>query len=427
MPKLTKTSVEKEQRGTVQRFVWDTDLKGFGVKIFPSGAKSFVFQYRTPEGQSRRLTIGKLSDSLTVEQARKIATTIMLEVKRGADPQARKKARKEALTVNQVIDAYLLSDAFLSKADSTKATDMGRITRHIRPLLGHVIADTLTTDAVRKLVKDVTDGATAAKLKTRARGVARVEGGAGTAKKAFMLLRAICHWANGEGVPAGKNVAWAAIKMVQDGQRETIIESADVYARLFTTLQKMQDEKRIRDAVADAIRLLALTGARRSEIAGLCWAYVDLKNGQLVLPPQAHKTGHRSGKNKIIALPAIAQEIIARQPQGGPDDFVFRPAKGRGALSLSKPWRDVRKEAGLPADLGLHGLRHSVASHLAMNGATTAELMEQMGHRQATTVARYVHFAERARSTLAERAASVAVAGMTGMAGEVIQIRKVKK
>jgi hypothetical protein len=70
MPKLTKTVVDREQQEAAQRLVWDTDLKGLGLKIFPSGVKTFVFQYRTQEGRTKRLTIGKLSDALTAEQAR---------------------------------------------------------------------------------------------------------------------------------------------------------------------------------------------------------------------------------------------------------------------------------------------------------------------------------------------------------------------
>jgi site-specific recombinase XerD len=72
----------------------------------------------------------------------------------------------------------------------------------------------------------------------------------------------------------------------------------------------------------------------------------------------------------------------------------------------------VRIEANLPPTLGLHGLRHSVASHLTMGGAQAAQIMTAMGHRQLSTVLRYIHFAENARQTLAERAAAVALAGM---------------
>jgi integrase len=140
---------------------------------------------------------------------------------------------------------------------------------------------------------------------------------------------------------------------------------------------------------------------------------VDLKRGRIVLPPSAHKTGRKTGKPRVIALPATAQALIARQPSGASDDFVFAPAKGDGALALSRVWRVVREEADLPDGIGLHGLRHSVASHLAMAGASSAELMSAMGHRQLSTTQRYLHFAENAQSLLAERAAKIAVAGMT--------------
>ena len=177
-------------------------------------------------------------------------------------------------------------------------------------------------------------------------------------------------------------------------------------------LDKMEAERRIRSPVADAIRLIALTGCRRSEAAGLCWKHVDLKQGRIVLPPQSHKTGRKTGKPREIILPAEAQKIIVRQGEGGPDDFVFAPARGDGAVALSKAWRKVRKEAELPPTLGLHGLRHSIASHLAMSGAQAAEIMTAMGHRQMSTVQRYIHFANTAREALAERAASVALSGM---------------
>ena len=164
--------------------------------------------------------------------------------------------------------------------------------------------------------------------------------------------------------------------------------------------------------MADAIRLIALTGCRRGEAAGLRWSHVDLQHGRLVLPPTAHKTGRKTGKPRTIILPSTAQAIIAQQPEGQPQDFVFAPARGNNALALSKAWRKVRAEANLPADIGLHGLRHSLASHMAMAGAQAPEIMQVVGHRQLSTVQRYIHFAETAQATLAERAASIPLAGM---------------
>lgn len=414
MPKLTKKLVEDQQPGGVARFVWDADVKGFGLKVFPSGVKTFVFQYRTQEGRTRRLTIGKLSDTLTADAARKIAKAKLGEVLNGADPQGEKRARREALTLDAVFDDYLRSDAFKGKADTTQATDRGRINRHLRPLLGSMYADKLTTADVRRMVKDITAGKTAGKAKTKARGLARIAGGPGTAKKAFTLLRAICKWTDGDSTLSTSTVEWSKIKTAPDGRREAIVESAADYGRLFRTLDKMQNEKRIRDAVADAIRVIALTGARRGEIAGLRWSYIDLKNGRITLPAKAHKSGHKSGKSKVLMFPAQAQAIIARQPSGESDEFVFAPASGIGPICLSGIWRKVRAEAGLPNDIGLHSLRHSVGSHLAMGGASLVEIQAQLGHSDAASSQRYIHFAEQARSTLAERAAAVAVAGLEG-------------
>ena len=429
--KLTKTVVESTKPSDIPKqrvVVWDSSLAGFGLVVFPSGVKSFVFQYRNAEGKSRRLTIGNHSDSLSADQARKIAKDKANEVHNGGDPMGYKRSRLEAITVNQLLDLYLASPTFAKKAESTKYVDRGRIERHVRPLLGTQHADLLTSDAVRRAQNAIMEGKTAGSTKTKARGKAIVKGGAGTADKAVLILRAAYSWAVSEKI-LKENPA-AAIKVAQSGQRDTIMNGSGDYESLFGTLAKMENEHRIRTPVADAIRFVALTGARKGEVAGLIWAYVDLQAGNVTIPAAKHKTGSRTGKPRIITLPAAAQAIIARQDAGEPTDFVFKPAKGLGVISLAKPWREVRAEAKLPVKLGLHGLRHSLASHLAMDGASSAELMESLGHKQVSTTMRYIHFAEKSRSTLAERAASTAMAGLAESLGktkaDVVPMAKIR-
>ncbi|WP_418648789.1 tyrosine-type recombinase/integrase [Thauera butanivorans] len=423
MPKLTKSYVERLPAAERETFVWDDEIKGFGLKLFPSGARSFVFQYRTPEGKVRRLTIGKFSDALTADQARRQAKGYALEVHGGRDPQGEKQERRRALTLGKLFDEYLDSEAFLGKAESTRAVDRGRIERHLRPLVATEYVDRLTAEAVKRMHRQIIEGKTAARIKTGYRGLARVSGGKGTADKSVLMLSAIYKWAQDQGLaksnPAGNMKCW------KTGTRDTILETPEQYRQLFTALQDLENEKRIRPAAADAIRFIALTGARRGEAVGLRWRYVDLKNGQVVLPPHAHKTGKKTGKPRIIGLPTEAQAIIARQADGDPDDYVFSPNKG-APIALNKDWPKVREQAKLPSDLGLHGLRHSIGTALAMSGASAVELMELLGHRQISTTMRYVHFAERARSTLAERAAAVALAGMKPEEGkaEVIPLKK---
>jgi integrase len=429
MQKITKKVVVSAEPQQKSRIIWDTEIKGFGLLILPSGVKSYVYQYRTQENRSRRTTIGQIH-KLTAEQARRKALEFQNQVMHGADPLAEKQANRKAIRVTQLLDLYLESSKFLEKAGSTQAVDRGRINGHLKPTLGSKSVKLLTAEDVRRAFIDIRAGNTARDIKTGSRGRSIVRGGEGAARMAVRLFRAIMKWAIDERL-ATANPA-RDVSVGSDGKRDTIMRNADDYASLFRALEKMENEKRIRPAHADAIRVIALTGARRGEIASLVHSNIDLQKGIITLPPIQHKTGRKTGKPRIIGLPAAAQAIISRQPRGKPADYVFVPSKGSGAVSLSKAWSKVREEAGLPEGIGLHGLRHSLASHMAMQGAEAAEIMTALGHSQLSTAQKYVHWAQDARSGLAERAASIVTAGMAGAMGKdstenVVPIKKVEK
>lgn len=422
MVKISKTSVDATKPSEEFFFLWDERLKGFGLKVSPTGVKSYVFQYRTPEGRTRRAHIGK-HGTWTPDQARGKAQEWQRMVADGGDPLDAKRQAREALTVNQVLEAYLESTKFADKAATTKAIDKGRIERHLRPLLGKRFAEKLFPEDIRRAFNAIRDGKTKADIKTGRHGRALVRGGEGTARQAIKLLRSVFNWAIEQHLMKANPAI--GVKLGKDKVRNTVMRGPEDYDSLFKTLDKAENEKRIRPTVAEAIRIIALTGARRGEITGLRWGDVHLKEGLIII--EHHKTAKNTGEARMIGLPAAAQAILAaRAPDPmKPDDYVFPPAHGTNPVNLARPWRKIRDEANLPEGIGLHGLRHSLATHMAMQGAQAAEIMTVLGHRQMSTAQKYVHYALDARAALAERSAAMISGAMNNEnKSDVISFKK---
>jgi integrase len=195
------------------------------------------------------------------------------------------------------------------------------------------------------------------------------------------------------------------------------------YAAIFQAIGKLEDMLVIRRPAADAIRTIMLTGARRGEISKLLFRHLDLKHSRAVLARKEHKTGKKTSKPRIIEFPPAVLEIIARQPEGKPDDFVFKPSHGKGPISLNKPWRLIREEAKISDEIVLHSLRHSLATLMAMSGHQAPDIMVILGHRDIRTSQKYIHMVEQQRKRLAEKAASgISAAMMGGQSGEIIEI-----
>jgi integrase len=232
-----------------------------------------------------------------------------------------KQANRQAIKVTQLLYFYLASSKFAEKAPSTRAVDTGRIERHLKPTLGSKSVKLLTAEDVRRAFGKIRDGDTARDVKTGIRGRSIVKGGEGAARMSIRLFRAIVTWAIDEGF-ATANPA-RDVSVGTDGKRDTIMRNAEDYASMFRVLETMVNEKRMRQVHADAIRVIALTGARRGEIANLLHSNIDLQKGIITLPPVQHKTGRKPRKPRIIGLPAAAQAIISRQLGGRPYGLRF--------------------------------------------------------------------------------------------------------
>jgi hypothetical protein len=122
MQKITKKTVAAATTEPKRHTIWDTEIKGFGLLVLPSGTKSYIYNYRTQENRERRVTIGQ-SHKLTADQARKKAMELQSEVVRGNDPLAVKQANRKAIKVTQLLDFYVASSKFAEKAASTRSLD----------------------------------------------------------------------------------------------------------------------------------------------------------------------------------------------------------------------------------------------------------------------------------------------------------------
>src|SRR5882762_6556862 len=197
MVKITKRVVEAADARGKDYLIWDDELPGFGLRVFSSGKRSYVIQYRT-RGRSRRYTIG-LHGAWAPETARREARVQLGRVAGGDDPVEDRQLDHKAITVKELCTRYLadlqagliLGKGGRPKKPSTITTDTGRIERHIIPLLGTRRVKDLTKTDINKVLKDIMAGKTRVSVKTKKlRGKAIVRGGAGTATRPLVFSAA---------------------------------------------------------------------------------------------------------------------------------------------------------------------------------------------------------------------------------------------
>jgi integrase len=406
--KLTKRIVEAipiPPKGK-QAEVWDSDLAGLHVRVQASGRRTYRFKYRSA-GRQVIVTLGQ-HGPVTAEQARERALTLAAAVADGRDPAQEKQAakhaaeeeRRRAITLAELSERWFSEgpDANPDKRASSWASDRIAFKRHINPLIGKVLVRDLKRDDVERMQRSIAAGATAMDERTGPRGRAIVRGGRAAAARAVGVLSSCLSWAQDRGIVSANPCQ--RVKKLRVEARERFLSEAEV-GRLLDVVAAMEAEAALLPVFADAIRLLLLTGARRSEVLNLRWEEVDLERGLIVLGGVRHKSGNTQGK-KAIPVSAPVAALIAQRPRLGPYVFASPRNALKPAVGLPKAWRAVRARAGL---LGVrpHDLRHSFASFGAAGGASLLLIGKALGHSQAATTARYAHLGNDPVRDLAEK------------------------
>ncbi len=362
--RLTKRIVDATLPGEKDVYVWDTDLKGFGLKVTPKGRKVYIAQYRIGK-RSRRVTIG-VHGTLTAEEARRNARVSLGQVSSGIDPAHERDMTKAGNTIEDLFG--LFEKSYLSirvKPDTAK--DYRRVFEHyIFPRFKHVPVRDITKQDMLRLHHDMRLTPYRAN-RTRAK------------------MSKFFNWCEEHGYRDDYSNPTRHVKKYKEEPRHRYL-SGEEQKRLGDALNQAEAEGIASPYAVDAIRLLSLTGARLREITHLKWDYVNFERSTLDLPDS--KTGR-----KTIYLNAAAKDILTKIVRQADNPYVIcGTVPGGPLINLQKPWARIRTMAGLE-DVRMHDLRHTFASVAAMGGMSLPMIGALLGHSQPQTTARYAHLA----------------------------------
>lgn len=358
MTKITKRSVDAALPAAKEFFLWDGELKGFGLRIYPSGRKMYLAQFRA-SGRLRRVNIG-LHGAVTPEIARTEAMKHLSQARLGADPAGQRDRRKASPTVKEFGQRFLDEHV----ASHCKPSTHAEYKRSVEIFINAKLGSRRVIDITRADVVEMHHCMKATPYQ---------------ANRTLGVLSVMFTVAHTWGVRTdGVNPCWK-IKRYKEVKRERYLTRGEL-ARLGQVLREADGERE----AANCIQLLLLTGCRLGEIQTLKWDYVDLEAGLLRLPDS------KSGA-KLVAIGHAVVEVLKTIPKVKKNPYVITgTVEGRHLTDMQKPWRRLRKRAGMD-DLRIHDLRHSFASDALQLGEDLTMIGRLLGHTQVQTTARYAH------------------------------------
>ena len=374
---ISKRTVEALSAGKDMVY-WDSELPGFGVRVYPSGSKVYIAQTRV-KGVSKRVTVGR-HGVITAEQARQRAALVITRVKAGEDPVPAPMAPKPAPgpTVAEIAERYLEEHVAMRCKPTTAAQRSHVLRKHILPAFGAMPLEDVTRERITALHHEL--GGTPA-----------------TANTVLATLSRMFSFAEACGLAADGGNPCRFVAKYRERRRERFLSDGE-FERLGSVLNGMEADGSLPVHAAAALRLLMLTGCRRNEIATLRWSDVDLDAGEMNLAET--KTGART-----VTLSPAAVRVLSDLPRVPGNPWVIAgPRPGTRIVNLSEHWRRVRTRAGLE-DVRLHDLRHSWASRALALGESLPMIGRLLGHSRVETTARYAHLA---RDSVHEAAARIA-------------------
>jgi integrase len=364
--KLSKSAVEKIASSEKEIVVWDEALPGFGVRVKPTGVRSYVVQYRIRlTGSSKRMTIGQHGPLLTFDKAKRQARTILADVIRGLDPAETQRSSRNAPTVRDLAADYLERHAVPNKRPKGVKDDRAMLEKVILPKLGR-----------RKV----------AEIKRRdieALHIAHADRPY-HANRVLALLSKMFNLAVEWGWRPDNPVR--GIKRFQEEKRDRWLNDEEL-GRLWRVLERHPNRR-----AANAVQLQLLTGARLGEILSARRDAFDLERGVWTKP--SHQTKQRRTEHVPLSPQALdlVTSIMEERDDGEPLLFPGN-VPGQPLKDIKKFWSGVMRTAGIEG-YRRHDNRHTYASHLVSGGQSLEVVGRLLGHTSPETTKRYAHLAD---------------------------------
>ena len=390
--RLTKRTISALRPKERSYIAYDAALKGFGVRVLVTGAKSYVIEYRPHGGGravgKRRFKLGSAGE-LTPDQARGMARRELSKVRLGADPAGERSAARRQMLLADAVEGFLANHVATKLKPATAAHYAGVLGRVVVPKLGTRKVDAVTHNDIAKL-----------HLSMRRYPY--------QANRMVAIVGALYSHLARERVVADRFNPARGIVAFPEHKRERFLTS-DELDRLGAALRKAETAglpwqfdpskpkakhaakearrlTKISPFATTAIRLLLLTGCRLREVLGMRWDFIDFERGLMFLPDS--KTG-----KKTVVLNAPALKLLSELPHASAYVIPGEPDKAgapRPRADLKRPWAAIRREARL-ASLRLHDLRHTHASFGIGGGLSLPIIAKLLGHKRFATTQRYAH------------------------------------
>ncbi|WP_068080586.1 tyrosine-type recombinase/integrase [Polycladidibacter stylochi] len=364
MTKLSKRTIDTLEIKSSDYFVWDETLPGFGIRIMPSGRKSFLIQYRDDSRRTRRKAIGRYG-TITVDEAKREARELLAAVTRGENPAEEDKRQKASPTVAAVCERFLKEYVPLHCKASTAKEYKRCVALFICPAIGTHKINSVKRSHIASLQ-------------------AKHSATPYQANRTLGVLSILFKQAEIWGLREENTNPCRNVKKYEEKKRERFLSTEELQ-QLSTCLNQMEAAKLESQAAINCIRLLILTGCRLGEIQTLKWEYI--KGNSAYLPDS------KTGAKRVYLAPATLEVLAGIERLADNPYVIVGKLPGSHLSDMQKPWRRIRKAAKLE-DVRLHDLRHSFASSAVGLGESLPMIGKLLGHSQVQTTARYAHLAD---------------------------------